>query len=334
MHFVRLWEAAPSEARGGRYRRGSAAIAAVYCALALAACSGAPAGNLPDDVLRPGEARAGRAPAGVLARDGERVYGQYCIGCHGEKGDGQGPAARFLNPKPRDFTQGVVKYAGVASGQLPRDEDLMRTLARGLAGSSMPSWQFLPEQSRRAVIEYIKTFYPGWRERTAGSPIAISDDPYGTSDPAAVRKAVERGRVVYHVLATCWQCHASYATQADVNAMAAAEGEKSGVALRPDAAVPAVVDDMWGYQIRAPDFPRQRLKGGSSLADLYRTVASGIGGTAMPTWKGALEENDMWALAYYVKSLADRRWLEPRAIPSPPPASLGGGAAANAPEGK
>ncbi|MCC6157127.1 MAG: cytochrome c [Deltaproteobacteria bacterium] len=44
--------------------------------------------------------------AGVLgdAAKGAAPYKTYCMSCHGEKGDGAGPAAAALNPKPRNFT--------------------------------------------------------------------------------------------------------------------------------------------------------------------------------------------------------------------------------------
>ncbi|MDO8588180.1 MAG: cbb3-type cytochrome c oxidase subunit II [Armatimonadota bacterium] len=35
---------------------------------------------------------------------GEKVYQDYCIGCHGPVGDGEGPAARYLEPRPVNFT--------------------------------------------------------------------------------------------------------------------------------------------------------------------------------------------------------------------------------------
>jgi cytochrome c oxidase cbb3-type subunit 2/cytochrome c oxidase cbb3-type subunit I/II len=35
---------------------------------------------------------------------GKKMYQQFCIGCHGAIGDGQGPAARYLNPPPLNFT--------------------------------------------------------------------------------------------------------------------------------------------------------------------------------------------------------------------------------------
>lgn len=42
---------------------------------------------------------------------GKEVYERRCIGCHGEKGDGNGPAATFLfNQRPRNFNAGVFKF--------------------------------------------------------------------------------------------------------------------------------------------------------------------------------------------------------------------------------
>ncbi|HEV8199240.1 MAG TPA: c-type cytochrome, partial [Candidatus Polarisedimenticolia bacterium] len=34
---------------------------------------------------------------------GQKLYEKSCSQCHGEKGDGQGPAAKHLRPMPRDF---------------------------------------------------------------------------------------------------------------------------------------------------------------------------------------------------------------------------------------
>src|SRR5215470_3221032 len=71
---------------------------------------------------------------------GRKTYATYCVGCHGERGDGKGPAARFLEPKPRDFRVGRLKFASVAAGSAPRDEDYLRTINRGLAGTAMAAF--------------------------------------------------------------------------------------------------------------------------------------------------------------------------------------------------
>jgi hypothetical protein len=41
--------------------------------------------------------------------------------------------------------------------------------------------------------------------------------------------------------------------------------------------------------------------------DLYRTIGVGIGGAAMPGWKGVLSEEKLWGLVYYVQSLIAQR---------------------------
>ncbi|MDB4971110.1 MAG: Cytochrome c class, partial [Myxococcales bacterium] len=49
--------------------------------------------------------------------------------------------------------------------------------------------------------------------------------------------------------------------------------------------------------------PLRTIYKGTELVDLYRVIAAGIGGSGMPTWKGALPEDDLWSLAYYVVKL-------------------------------
>src|SRR5262245_12646763 len=47
-------------------------------------------------------------PADSVVARGREVYAGNCAGCHGDKGDGKGPMARFLNPRPRNF--GEAKF--------------------------------------------------------------------------------------------------------------------------------------------------------------------------------------------------------------------------------
>src|SRR5439155_17092311 len=66
---------------------------------------------------------------------GQSVYERRCIGCHGAKGDGNGPSAVFLNPRPRDFTRGIFKFRSTPDKDtLPTDVDLYLTVTDGLWG--------------------------------------------------------------------------------------------------------------------------------------------------------------------------------------------------------
>ncbi len=77
---------------------------------------------------------------GNLLQRGKLVYEKYCVGCHGEYGDGDGAASERLITKPRDFTSGIYKFRSTDSGSLPLEADLYRTITRGLARVSMPAF--------------------------------------------------------------------------------------------------------------------------------------------------------------------------------------------------
>src|SRR5436189_295895 len=101
-------------------------------------------------------------PTSVVARAspesdlGRQVYGANCAICHGEQGDGRGHAAHHFGTAPRDFTAGRYKIRSTASGQLPTNEDLRRSIVRGLPGTGMVPQDHLSEAEVDAVIAFIK----------------------------------------------------------------------------------------------------------------------------------------------------------------------------------
>jgi len=271
----------------------------VLC-LVLAACS-RPAGAPP--AFTAPVTLGGRAVPAAALEHGRTLYTQYCRPCHGDAGDGKGPAAAGLTPPPRDLRLGVYKFAAVPAGQLPRDADFARTLRQGLHGTAMQGWQ-VPEAELDDLIQYVKSFAPRWRSETPGDEIAPSPDPWAGRDA----EALARGVRVYHGLAQCAvACHPAYVTRAEI---AAFTKELTGIELREiraDVYQPVAKDSDYGVKILPPDFTFSPPRGGDGLADIYRAIASGIGGTAMPTWKNVLPEADLWALARYVQSLVALR---------------------------
>jgi mono/diheme cytochrome c family protein len=265
--------------------------------LALAGCGG-PARRFSKPVTL-----GGKVVSAQELNHGSKAYVLYCAACHGLKGDGKGPAALGLRPAPRDFTLGTFKFAAVSSGELPNDADLVRTIQGGLHGTAMLAWDDIPEAEVRAMASFLKTFSPKWTDGTPGAPILAGADPWGE---ARKGDAVGRGRRVYHGLAQCLVCHPAYASAEEVNA-ASLELSKRPLTLREDPFHSQTTPSEYGRDLMPPDFTRDPLRAGDTLPDLYRTVASGVGGTAMPAWKGQLPEPDLWALAYYVRSLAETR---------------------------
>ena len=194
---------------------------------------------------------------------GAAVYRTYCSSCHGSRGDGRGPAARFLSVAPRDLTAGVYKWRTTASGSLPTDADLLRTVRQGAPGTPMPAWEGrLSIRDMWSVVQYIKTFSPRFAEEGPPEPLPMPDQT-----PALDRAARRRGRLVY-VLLQCWTCHGM-------------DGTGNG----PAAA--SLLDDN-GNPVVAYDFTQNTLRAGNRPFDLYRTFTSGVNGTPMPSYDEAL----------------------------------------------
>ena len=92
------------------------------------------------------------------AAKGKESFTMYCVACHGEKGDGNGPAGAALNPKPGNFTDAkraaeiddkyiymMIKEGGAANGKSPL----------------MVAWKAaLDDQKIRDVAAYVRTFSP------------------------------------------------------------------------------------------------------------------------------------------------------------------------------
>ena len=94
--------------------------------------------------------------SGLLER-GKETYLKHCAACHAANGDGEGEAAYLLYPRPRDFTRGQFRLVSTWDN-VPTNEDLFRTISRGMPGSAMPSWAHLPEDIRWGLVHYVKAF--------------------------------------------------------------------------------------------------------------------------------------------------------------------------------
>jgi mono/diheme cytochrome c family protein len=251
----------------------------------------------------PDQLGSGKTSAAIARLEtGRQVYATYCAGCHGEKGDGQGRAARFLDPKPRDFRVGRLKFAAVASGEAPSDEDYLRVIKHGLSGTAMPSFELLSEREKRAVVAYVKSFYDGWKDDGEGGAISPGKDPWSADEAGGI----DMGKKTYNGLAACWSCHPAYETKEEISRIHT-DGELPAPDFRPNLYDSEIKDSEWGAPIRAPDFLVDRVKNGLAVEDLVRVIASGVGKTAMPTWAGVLEPEQLWGLAYYVRSIAAQR---------------------------
>jgi mono/diheme cytochrome c family protein len=97
----------------------------------------------------------GMTPAGLDVRVGEQIYRQYCIACHGERGDGRTSLGQQLMPPPRDFTRNS-EMASI------HDDELARTIMHGIPASAMAPWEgVLNKEDVRRVVLFIRQRFAG-----------------------------------------------------------------------------------------------------------------------------------------------------------------------------
>jgi mono/diheme cytochrome c family protein len=91
----------------------------------------------------------------VFIEGGYALYRRHCLHCHGVSGDGKGPTADFLWPRPRDFRPGKFKFTSTTTDKPTRD-DLRKTVAHGIPNSAMPAFEALmTTQEMEQVIDYV-----------------------------------------------------------------------------------------------------------------------------------------------------------------------------------
>jgi cbb3-type cytochrome oxidase cytochrome c subunit len=107
---------------------------------------------------------------------GLRLYTRNCASCHGPRGEGDGPGAAGLHPRPANF----------AAHEYTLDR-LSFALWNGVEGTAMPAWRDLPVEDLSALAQVVRGFHSPGRE----------DHP--------AQSAIDLGRQVY--ADHCAQCH-------------------------------------------------------------------------------------------------------------------------------
>jgi cytochrome c oxidase cbb3-type subunit 2 len=248
--------------------------------------------------VTPGLIEANLRPSTMLAASAELVelgratYQKECLACHGSAGDGEGEAAYLLYPRPRDFTSGQFRIVSTWD-RVPTDEDLFRTISRGMPGSAMPSWGHLPERTRWGLVHYVKAFVK--RPMNVGQP--REPDRFGNGGAGAIRVPAEpafnpaaQARAAQLFTQGCAPCHGPTAR---------GDGQQKQV-------------DSKGFPTRPRDLTAGVYKSDPEPAEVYRRIVAGLPGSPMPL-SGYLHGDDGWHLVHFIRSLssdAQRRKAE------------------------
>jgi sulfur oxidation c-type cytochrome SoxX len=196
---------------------------------------------------------------------GKETYEALCQRCHGEKGDGNGKVAWYLDPSPRDFT----KAAFMNSKPLDR---FQHSIERGVPGTSMPPWgKVLKPEQREQVLGYVAQAFT----REPRPPLKPSNVP--DSNPVAMSaESATRGEKIF--LQRCTGCHGRKADGKGPNSLDILPHPRN---LRNTAFVQSI--------------PDRRL---------FESILYGVRGTAMPAWIDyGLSKEDVGNIINFIRGL-------------------------------
>ena len=260
------------------------------------------------DETNPPSSDVAREPAAgpvEAAKRTEQLFARNCAACHGENGDGQGLAAQFLFPKPRDLRAGRFRLVSTSNG-VPTLDDMIAVLRRGMPGSSMPPWSHLGDEQIRQLAEHVL----GLRRQGAKEILLAALDDSGDELPPeevdeivaqlttpsevvpvsglaqATPESVARGKELY-VSKACVQCHG-------------AKGKGDGQEKMVDAE---------GLPTRPRDFTQGVFKGNTDPASIWRRISMGMPGTPMPSSPN-LSPDEVADMTHFVLSHSDEATRE------------------------
>jgi mono/diheme cytochrome c family protein len=266
-------------------------------------------------------------------RDSAEMYRLQCLHCHGPEGGGDGPTADFLDPRPRDYRQGVFKFTAMKDKATPSRRDLFKILSHGVTGTAMPSFRRFSDTELHGLVDYVRLLaIRGMVERDLATTFRFDDalpaeyviesyeDVWGRwgehgdkivyfdgEVPAPTEESIARGKELFNDAGTgnCASCHGE---TGDGNGLAVFTTDPETGKLLVDK------KDDWGEDIMPRNIPQGIFRGGRRPIDIYRRIYSGINGTPMPALGESkkadgtplLSHDDLWAVVHYVGYLSEQ----------------------------
>lgn len=83
-----------------------------------------------------------------LIAKGQAAYKANCAVCHGDSGDGNGPAGATLNPPARSFIEGKYKFGS-------KPQQVFKSITEGSKNTSMAPFGHLSEEERWGLTYYV-----------------------------------------------------------------------------------------------------------------------------------------------------------------------------------
>ncbi len=231
----------------------------------------------------------------------QQLFAVNCAQCHGDKGEGDGAAARYLHPKPRNFSEGNFRIVSTVNKK-PSDQDLLHVISNGMPGSMMIPFGHLSEADRTSLVAYVRHLtltglveqrkkalveageevdLPALTQKVAkllqpGTEFAVPKDL-----PPSTPESVAMGKELY-LAKGCASCHGK-------------EGKGDGSQEQKNTD---------GTPTRPRDLTLGLFKGGRDPAQLFLRSWLGLPGSPMPDASAALKPEELGHVNNFINSLS------------------------------
>ena len=224
-----------------------------------------PAFRFPGDDFQRLSAYLGSLKTPPAAASAQTTYHDLCMRCHGEKGDGNGKVAWYIDPSPRDFTKAAFMTSK------PR-ERFVTSIKNGVAGTSMPPWgRMLKDEQAGATLDYVLQTFTKEPLKELKPRNLPEKNPV-----AASKESIAHGEQVF--LERCIGCHGRKADGKGPNSLDILPHPRN---LRNSWFVESVADRR-----------------------LFESILYGVQGTAMPSWIDyGLTRNDVGDIINFIRSI-------------------------------
>lgn len=237
-------------------------------------------------------------PADPLAAPGrgELLYARHCAVCHGATGDADTAVAEFLLPRPAAFRDGLFKLVSTTNG-MPTEDDLVATLHRGMPGSTMMAWGWLPEPDLRELARHVQHLAVHGRAASIERTAALAGRPLTAEQALATAERQLLPGPTVNVGEPLPEANADYAEGKRLYERHCASCHGTDGRGVP-AAANWPTDGTWLWP---RDFTAGFLRGGSSHRELAYRIRAGMPGARMPPTTLSTAEGE--TLVAYLKSL-------------------------------
>jgi mono/diheme cytochrome c family protein len=140
----------------------------------------------------------------------------------------------------------------------------------------------LSDEDVTSVIEYVRSFSRRWRKaENYAEPMTFPSTPAWFKDEPAKQQHAAAGQVLFTNV--CSTCHGP---KADGNGPTA-----------------PTLKDIWNMPAKPSDLRQPHLRCGDDPSDVYRVLSTGMNGTPMISYEGALSPEQRWDIIAYISTI-------------------------------